>query len=51
MRKQAQGLIDIADKRITEIKSGPSQLSKPDANATYFAEVIVDLDDQRTDDC
>ena len=39
-----QGLIDIADKRITEIKSGSKPALKPDANATYFAEVIVDLD-------
>ena len=40
-----QGLIDIADKRITEIKSGSKPALKPDANSTYFAEVIVDLDE------
>ena len=40
-----QGLIEIADKRITEIKSGSKPALKPDANATYFAEVIVDLDE------
>ena len=40
-----QGLIDIADKRITEIKSGSKPALKPDANATYFAEVVVDLDE------
>ena len=40
-----QGLIDTADKRITEIKSGSKPALKPDANATYFAEVIVDLDE------
>ena len=40
-----QGLIDIANKRITEIKSGSKPALKPDANATYFAEVIVDLDE------
>ena len=40
-----QGLIDIADTRITEIKSGSKPALKPDANATYFAEVIVDLDE------
>ena len=40
-----QGLIDIADKRITEIKSESKPALKPDANATYFAEVIVDLDE------
>lgn len=39
-----QKLIDIADKRITEIKSGEKPALKPDENAKYFAEVVVDLD-------
>ena len=39
-----QGLIDIADKRIGEIKSGDKPALTPDANAAYFAEVVVDLD-------
>ncbi|MGB0819961.1 MAG: bifunctional aconitate hydratase 2/2-methylisocitrate dehydratase [Parvibaculales bacterium] len=39
-----QGLIDIADKRIGEIKSGNKPALTPDANAAYFAEVVVDLD-------
>ena len=39
-----QGLIDIADKRIGEIKSGIKPALTPDANAAYFAEVVVDLD-------
>ena len=39
-----QGLIDIADKRIGEIKSGNKPALAPDANAAYFAEVVVDLD-------
>ncbi len=39
-----QGLIDIADKRIGEIKSGEKPALKPDDNAKYFAEVVVDLD-------
>ncbi|MGB1550568.1 MAG: aconitase family protein, partial [Parvibaculales bacterium] len=39
-----QGLIDIADKRIDEIKSGDKPALTPDANAAYFAEVVVDLD-------
>lgn len=38
------GLIDIADKRIAEIKSGEKPALAPDANAKYFAEVVVDLD-------
>lgn len=39
-----QGLIDIADKRIAEIRSGEKPALKPDADATYYAEVVVDLD-------
>lgn len=39
-----QGLIDIADKRIGEINSGEKPALKPDDNAEYFAEVVVDLD-------
>jgi len=39
-----QGLIDKADNRIAEIKSGEQPALKPDDNAKYFAEVVVDLD-------
>ncbi|MEJ8476413.1 bifunctional aconitate hydratase 2/2-methylisocitrate dehydratase [Roseibium algae] len=39
-----QGLINIADKRIAEIKSGEKPALTPDENAKYFAEVVVDLD-------
>ena len=39
-----QGLIDIANKRITEIKSGEKPALTPDANAKYAAEVVIDLD-------
>jgi aconitate hydratase 2/2-methylisocitrate dehydratase len=39
-----QGLIDKADKRIAEIKSGEKPALTPDANAQYYAEVVVDLD-------
>lgn len=42
--KVLQGLIDKADKRIAEIKSGEKPALAPDANAKYFAEVVVDLD-------
>ena len=42
--KVLQGLIDKADKRIAEIKSGENPTLKPDANAKYYAEVEVDLD-------
>ena len=40
-----KGLIDIADKRINEIKSGEKPALVPDANAKYFAEFVVDLDE------
>lgn len=39
-----QSLIDKADKRIAEIKSGERPALKPDANAKYYAEVVIDLD-------
>ncbi|MGC6425753.1 MAG: bifunctional aconitate hydratase 2/2-methylisocitrate dehydratase [Akkermansiaceae bacterium] len=39
-----QGLIDIANKRIAEIRSGETPPLAPDANAKYHAEVVVDLD-------
>ncbi len=40
-----KGLVDIADKRIAEIKSGEKPALVPDANAKYFAEVVVNLDE------
>ncbi|MBH2000319.1 MAG: bifunctional aconitate hydratase 2/2-methylisocitrate dehydratase [Sphingomonadaceae bacterium] len=39
-----RGLIALADKRIAEIRSGEKPALTPDANAKYFAEVVVDLD-------
>ncbi|WP_096176226.1 bifunctional aconitate hydratase 2/2-methylisocitrate dehydratase [Cohaesibacter sp. ES.047] len=39
-----QGLIDKADARITEIRSGEKPALAPDDNAKYYAEVVVDLD-------
>ena len=39
-----QGLIDIANKRIAEIRSGEKGPLTPDANANYHAEMVVDLD-------
>ncbi len=39
-----QGLINKANKRIEEIKSGDKPALAPDANAKYYAEVVVDLD-------
>ncbi len=43
--KMLQGLIDKADARIAEIKSGEKPALTPDAGAKYFAEVVVDLDE------
>ena len=42
--KMLHGLIDKADARIAGIKSGAEPALKPDANAKYYAEVVVDLD-------
>jgi aconitate hydratase 2/2-methylisocitrate dehydratase len=39
-----QGLIDLADKRISEIKTGEKPPLTPDENANYYAEFVVDLD-------
>ena len=39
-----QGLINKANKRIEEIKTGDKPALKPDANAKYYAEVVIDLD-------
>jgi len=39
-----KGLYDIADNRISEIKSGVKPALKPDSNAKYSAEVVIDLD-------
>lgn len=41
--KVLQGLIDKADKRIAEIRSGEKPALTPDDSAKYFAEVVVDL--------
>ncbi len=38
-----QGLIDRANKRIAEIRSGEKPALAPDSNAEYFAELEVDL--------
>ena len=43
-KKVLQGLVDRAEQRISEIKSGEKPALTPDANAQYFAEFTVDLD-------
>ena len=42
-KKVLQGLIDMADKRIEEIRSGENPPLTPDENAKYYAEFEVDL--------
>jgi aconitate hydratase 2/2-methylisocitrate dehydratase len=42
--KVLQGLIDKANKRIDQIKSGEKPPLTPDENAKYHAEFVVDLD-------
>ncbi|KQM75973.1 aconitate hydratase [Pedobacter sp. Leaf216] len=39
-----QGLINKANKRIEEIKTGIKPALMPDNNAKYYAEVVIDLD-------
>ncbi len=43
-KKVLQGLIDSAEKRISEIRVGEKPALTPDADAKYFAEFVVDLD-------
>ncbi len=42
--KVLAGLVELADKRINEVKSGEKPALRPDTNAKYYAEVVVDLD-------
>ena len=42
--KVLQGLIDSANRRISEIRSGEKPALMPDSDAKYFAEFVVDLD-------
>ncbi len=39
-----QGLVDKANNRIAELQSGSRPALKPDADAKYYAEVVIDLD-------
>ena len=43
-KQDFKGLVDKANKRIEEIKSGTKSALKPDADAKYYAEVVIDLD-------
>ncbi len=43
-KQDLKGLVDKANKRIADIKSGKKSALKPDADAKYYQEVIIDLD-------
>ena len=40
-----KGLVDKANNRINEVKTGIKSALKPDADANYYAEVVIDLDE------
>ncbi|MFS4482990.1 bifunctional aconitate hydratase 2/2-methylisocitrate dehydratase [Hyunsoonleella sp. 2307UL5-6] len=44
-KQMLKGLVDKANTRIKELQSGSKPALKPDADAKYFAEVVVDLDE------
>ena len=44
-KQMLKGLVDKANNRIEELKSGSKPALKPDADAKYFAEVVIDLDE------
>lgn len=43
-KQDLKGLVDKANNRIQEIKTGTKSALKPDADAKYYAEVVIDLD-------
>ena len=44
-KQMLQGLVDKANERITEVKTGIKPALRPDADAKYYAEVVIDLDE------
>ena len=44
-KQMLQGLVDKANTRIQEVKTGIKPALKPDADAKYYAEVVIDLDE------
>jgi aconitate hydratase 2/2-methylisocitrate dehydratase len=44
-KQMLQGLVDKANNRIQELTTGTRPALKPDANAKYYAEVVIDLDE------
>ena len=44
-KQMLQGLVDKANERINEVKTGIKPALKPDADANYYADVVIDLDE------
>ncbi len=44
-KQMLKGLVDKANNRIKELKTGIKPALKPDADAKYYAEVVIDLDE------
>ncbi|WP_406684433.1 bifunctional aconitate hydratase 2/2-methylisocitrate dehydratase [Seonamhaeicola sp. MEBiC1930] len=44
-KQMLQGLVDKANNRIQELISGSKPALKPDADANYYADVVIDLDE------
>ncbi len=44
-KQMLKGLVDKANSRIQELKLGTKLALKPDADAKYYAEVVIDLDE------
>ena len=44
-KQMLKGLVDKANNRIQELNLGTKQALKPDADANYYAEVVIDLDE------
>jgi len=43
-KQDLKGLVDKANNRINEMKTGVKSALKPDADAKYYADVVIDLD-------
>jgi len=43
-KQDLKGLVDKANNRIKELQTGSKPALKPDADAKYYAEVVIDLD-------
>jgi len=44
-KQDLKGLVDKANSRIIEIKTGTKSALKPDSDAKYYQEVVIDLDE------